>query len=97
MKSLNGGEQKELEISLEALRNCLVEEQNGYLKGEAVIAGWPFHVEAIEIYPDKEINEAVNPVFWSRIDALENEMQGSFKSIELDGKLYILAITPFCR
>lgn len=67
------------------------------LTGVARIAGVGFHVEAIEVRDDPYgAHRAVVQDFDTRVEALENAMDGKFETITIEGREYVLSILPFC-
>lgn len=71
---------------------------HNYRLGTMGLFGMDFHVEAIAVTTDDDgFHRAINPVFQSRIDALENETEGALQTVNLpgDGRDWFIFITSY--
>lgn len=68
------------------------------LLGQINIGGTPFHVEALQIRDDDELDEALQ--LDDRLEALYAAVDhdgGRYQTTEIDGRPYVLWIVPFQR
>lgn len=75
----------------------LIESDPGVLHGQVIIFGQYFHIEAFQVVEVEGFNTAVNEEFMSKVEELEDWVQGSFQKVRNGDREYILVITPHCQ
>lgn len=85
-----------LSIPREAWSGTPNDPDDGRLSGIATINGGYFHLEAIPVRREDGVQVGVDEVSESRLAALavEFDVRG-FETIEIDGRAYVVVITPF--
>ncbi len=82
-------------------------EQPHYLKGVVTVAGVEFHAEAWEVQDFEDVDEADGSklVYQQTLpnggstgdDIINHIVDGDVQTIEIEGKTYLFAITPYQR
>jgi hypothetical protein len=71
---------------------------HSYLFGQTEIHGRPFHIEAIQVRPDEAGGlQAVAESHRARLAALSTAFGGTFTTVELDRRAYVLLVSPHLR
>lgn len=66
------------------------------LLGTVTILGADFHVDAVEVNADSEGEQrAAHPGHQCVLDEILEIVEGAGQTVEIDGRPYVLSITPF--